>query len=379
MTRSSTQSSAQDLRAAFDRASALTVGVEEELLLLDPETLDLAPRAVELLARTGGDERFKLELPAAQIEIVSPPFASVGELEPFLAGARRDLAAAGEGLARLAGAGVHPFAATEGEVNPGERYDRTLAEYGRVARRQLVFALQVHVAVPGADRALAVYNALRSYLPELLALSANAPFHAGEDTGLATVRPKIGEQLPRQGVPPAIASFEDYAAALAWGERAGTVHDPRVWWWELRPHPVHGTIEVRVPDAQTTVRAGAAVAAVVHALVAWLAARHDAGEQLEVAPTWRIEENRWAALSRGVHGRLADLRTGELEPTRDRLLRLIDQLTPLAADLGCAEQLAAARELTNANGADQQRAAAGDGGDLLAVTRHIADRFLQDL
>jgi carboxylate-amine ligase len=375
MTGSSTHSSADPLRAAFERAESMTVGIEEELLLLDPETLDLAPRARELLERTGGDPRYKLELPAAQLEIVSPPVESAADLTEFLADARRDLAGAADGLVQLAAAGVHPFAAAEGEVNLGDRYDRTVAEYGRVARRQLVFALQVHVAVPGAERALNVYNALRSYLPELLALSANAPFHAGEDTGLATVRPKIGEQLPRQGVPPPIESFEEFAAALAWGERAGVVHDPRVWWWELRPHPIHGTIEVRVPDAQTTVSEATAIAAVVHALVAWLAARHDSGETLAVAPTWRIEENRWAALSRGVHGRLADLRTGELEPTRERLLRLLDAIAPHAEELGSADRLAAARTLADSNGADRQRACARQGG-LRAAVADLVTRFL---
>ena len=364
------------MRSAFERVDSLTVGVEEELMLLDPETLDLAPRAGELIERTDGDPRFKLELPAAQIEILSPPLGSVAEAAEFLAAARRDLAAAAEGLVRLGGAGVHGFAAVEGEVNPGERYRRTLEAYGRVARRQLVFAFQVHVAVPGPERALAVYNAMRSYLPELLALSANAPFYAGEDTGLATVRPKIAELLPRQGVPPAIESWERFAAELAWGERAGGVPEPRVWWWELRPHPIHGTIEVRVPDTQATVRDAAAVAAVAHSLAAWLAARHDAGELPPPASTWRIEENRWAALRGGVHGELADLETGERTPTRQRLDGLLDRLGPTAAAIGCADQLAAARELAAANGADRQRERARDCGPRAAVA-DLADRFLE--
>jgi carboxylate-amine ligase len=311
------------------------------------------------------------------VEIVSPPVASAPELRAFLAEARRDLARAADGLVLLGGAGVHPFAAPEGEVNSGERYDRTVAEYGRVARRQLVFALQVHVAVPGADRALAVYNALRSYLPELLALAANAPFHAGEDTGLATVRPKIGEQLPRQGVPPAVASWDAFAADLDWGARAGSVHDPRVWWWELRPHPLHGTIEVRVPDTQATVRDAVAIAAVVHALAHHLAGRHDAGDPEPPAPTWRIEENRWWALRDGVHGALADLRTGARTPTAERLSALLDELEPAAAELGCATELGDARGLARSNGADRCREAAERGG-LEAVAADLSTRFLED-
>jgi carboxylate-amine ligase len=180
------------------------------------------------------------------------------------------------------------------------------------------------VAVPGADRALAVYNALRSYLPELLALSANAPFYGGEDTGLATVRPKVNELLPRQGVPPAIESWEAFADALAWGAKTGNVPAPGFWWWELRPHVQHGTLELRVPDAQTTLDDAAAVIAFVHALVRWLAAR----DHLPTAPTWRIEENRWQALSKGLDGRLADLESGATARARERLAELTQLIRP---------------------------------------------------
>src|SRR5213075_2861884 len=134
--------------------------------------------------------------------------------------------------------------------------------------------LQVHVAPGDAERTLAVYNALRGHLPELAALAANAPFHAGRDTGFASVRPLIGGLLPRQGVPPAIPSWEAFAETLRWGRVAGAVPEPRRWWWELRPHLAFGTLELRVPDAQTTVADAAAVAAFVHALVARLGERH---------------------------------------------------------------------------------------------------------
>src|SRR4051812_5522638 len=161
---------ASQLRATFDAAAPLTVGLEEELMLLDGETLDLLPRALELL--DGLDGRFKPELPAAQLEIVTPPCATAAEAIGVLGAARRDLAAAAARRmgARLAGAGVHPFAPARGELNRGERYDLTADEYGDVARRQLVCALQVHVAVGGAERTLAVYNALRSHVPEVAAL-----------------------------------------------------------------------------------------------------------------------------------------------------------------------------------------------------------------
>jgi carboxylate-amine ligase len=165
--------SASELRSVFDAPSPLTVGIEEEVMLLEPADLDLAHRATEVLAATGGDPRFKLELTAAQLEIVTPPCASVPEAIRHVADGRLALAALSDGLVRLAGAGVHPFASGRGVLNRGERYDRTAAEYGEIARRQLVSALQVHVAVGSAQATLPVYNALRAYRAELAALGAN--------------------------------------------------------------------------------------------------------------------------------------------------------------------------------------------------------------
>jgi carboxylate-amine ligase len=366
---------ADDLRAAFDAPAPMTVGLEEELMVLDPSTLDLSPVAREVLEAAGDDARFKLEMPAAQLEVVTPPSPSVAAAAAVLAGARGALAAIGEGLASFAGAGAHPFAAPEGALNGDERYARLRREYGRVARSQLVFGLHVHVAVRGAERALAVYNALRGHLPELAALAANAPFYGGRDTGLASVRPKICDLLPRQGVPPAIGGLDELAAAYRWGATAGFVDGPAQWWWELRLHPVQATVEVRVPDTQATVGETAAVAALVHALAARLADRHDAGDLPPPAPGWRIEENRWSACRHGTRGTMADLESGRARPTAERLEALIDAVAPWAVRVGCAAELEAARAMTERNGAERQRAAAGDLG-ASGATRWLAERFL---
>jgi carboxylate-amine ligase len=343
------------LRDTFDRVEPLTVGLEEEVMLLDPVTLDLAPVATRL-------EGVKLELPASQIELNTPPSATVGEAIAALAEGRHAVAAAAEGLARPAVAGVHPFAAPLGELTAGERYDAILARYGEVARAQLVSALQVHVAVGSAERTLAVYNALRGHLPELAALAANAPFHAGRDTGLASARALIGGLLPRQGVPPAFASWDEYADALAW-----SVPEPGSWWWEVRPHLTYGTLEVRVCDAQTTLEEAAAVTAYVHALVAWLAGRDD----LDAPPTWRIAENRWAALRHGVEATFKDLGSIAERPVRDLLLERVETLKPYAERLGCAEELALVPRMIVRNGALRQREVGLEG-----VTAWLAESFL---
>jgi carboxylate-amine ligase len=355
---------AAELRAAFEPVADGTVGLEEELMLLDPETLDLVPRAAEAIDAVAGDPRFKLEMPAAQLEIVTAPQETVAAAADELAAARRALEEAIAGRMRVAGAGVHPFAPNLGPLNRGPRYAAIEGEYASVARRQLVFGLHVHVAVQGADRALAVYNALRSYLPLLAALAANAPFYEGRDSGLASIRPRISGLLPRQGVPPPLASWEEYAEALRWGG----FDDPRRWWWELRPHPGYGTVELRAPDTQATVADTAAVAAVAYALVQHLAARHDAGERLPVAPSWRIDENRWSAGRHGLEGTLADLATGERRPTRERLDALLDELAG-------APGLEGARELIAAGGgAARQRAVAAEHG-LHGLVAQLADTF----
>ena len=360
------------LRAAFEEHGERRIGLEEELFLVDGETLDLLPRAREVLSHTSGDPRFKLELPAAQLEIVTPPAGSLPEAIAGLAQARRSLAAAAAVLgARLIGSGTHPFASPFAELNAGERYAETLDAWGTLARRQLVCGLHIHVSLGGADRTLAVYNALRAHLPELAALAANAPFHEGRDTGLASIRPMIATLLPRQGVPPAMASWESYAEALRWGGDAGSVSDPRRWWWELRPHALHGTLELRVPDAQATTADVGAVAAFAHALIGWLAERYDAGEDLGVTDSWRIDENRRAACRGGLDATLANYVTGARTPMREVLATRVRELAPVAGRLGCAAELAAAGELARANGAVRQREAGLDG-----AAAWLAERFL---
>ncbi len=340
------------LRAAFDVVESLTIGVEEEVMLLDGETLQLAPRAGELLAALAGDPRFKLELPAAHVELMTPAGTSVADAIAHLAAARRDLHRAAGTLGLLViGAGAHPFCAPIGTLNDGPGYDAMRDRYGLVADVQQVCGLHVHVAVGGADATIAVHDMLRAHLPDLAALAAAAPFYAGFDTGLASVRPKIAGLLPRQGVPPALGDVDGFARELAWGVRAGVMPDARRWWWELRPHPGFGTLEVRVCDAQATIAETAALAATIHALVAALRERYCAGERAAPVAAWRIDENRWSACRDGVAGMMADPLTGDCESTRKRLRRLLAGLLPHAERLGCAPALLDAGRPLAADGA----------------------------
>ena len=359
------------LRSAFE-GGKLTVGIEEELMLLDAGAFDLAPVAHEALEILAGDARFKGELPAAQIELITEPADTVAEAAAQVRAARERLAEAATQVGAVpAGSGAHPFAAAEGELSDDPKYEFTRREYGAAAARQLVFGLHVHIRVPGAERALGVYNALRSYLPALAALGANAPFYEGVDSGFASVRPMIGQLLPRQGIPPAFATIGELASAHEFGRATGTF-EPGAWWWELRLHPLYGTVEVRVPDQQAEVWETAALAAVVHSLVADLAERLEAGERLPTHSSWAIAESRWLAARYGLAGDLLDLDLGERRPARATVEMLIESLEPVARRLGCHDELAAAARLAAENGSERQRAA----GDARAATEELAGRFL---
>jgi carboxylate-amine ligase len=349
-------------RTLLDGVTDFTIGVEEELMLLDPDTLDLLPAAARVHAELGDAVSLRTELLAAQVETASPVCATIGEAAAAVADARRVLAAGVEGWARLASAGTHPFTDPEVELIDDPKYARLIQEFRWVLSRENAFGLHVHVAVRGADRALAVHDALRSYLPELAALAGNAPLHAGRDTGLASLRPKLCDLLPRQGVPPAWGSWEARADFERWGRRGGVFPGAGEPWYELRPHDEVGTIELRVPDSQSTPEEAAGVIAFAAGLVAWLAERHDAGESLPVHDHSRIVENRWRAMRHGLGGSLLDLDSGEPQPTRARIVALIDAVSPAAERLGGAAELEHARTLAARNGAERQRALAAERG-----------------
>jgi len=360
------------LTAAFEHSLPFTIGVEEELMLVDAASYDLAPVIDEVLPLLEGDARFAKELRAAQIELVTPVCVTAADACRELVAARRELIERLDGRYRLLGCGTHPFSARHGEITGAGRYQAIADEYSWAAARSLVCGLHVHVAVPGADRALAVYNALRSYLPELAALSANSAFVEGVDSGMASVRPKFNDIYPRSGIPPSFNAWEELVEFVEWGRSGGLFPDSSHFWWEMRPHPVHGTIEIRVADTQTRVEDSTAIVAVIQALVAMLTDRLDAGAPLPRHKTFRISENAWRAHRYGVRGWLVDLDDGRRIPTRDRIGQLLDELGPYPATFDADGQLGAARTLLAGNGSDRQRYVQAREG-LVGLTRWLVE------
>jgi carboxylate-amine ligase len=344
------------MRATFDAVPSFTVGAEEELLLVHPSTGMPMP-AIELaLALFDGDPRVVAEFRATQVEIVSPVCVAVADVARELASTRRLLSSRLAPNARALAVGAHPTAADPGPISERPRYAAIAEAYPWAARHMLTSGLHVHVAVGGADRALAVHNAMRSYLPEIIALGANSPFHAGADTGLATVRTLLNRTLPRFGAPPAFATWSEFADFLAWGERSSTIPDLGCLWWDMRLHPGTGTLEIRAADVQTRVADSAALIALIQCLAYDLAGRYDEGELLPVHDRDRIGEAMSMAARDGLAGSLPDLGQGELSPTSERVLALADRLRPAAWALGCVTELEHVEALVlDGGGARRQR------------------------
>jgi glutamate---cysteine ligase / carboxylate-amine ligase len=319
------------LRHSFDTASDLTVGAEEELLLLDPVTLAPAPASEWVLAEIG-ESWAHPELWSAQIELVSGAGESPADAMGDLRAARTRLVEVLGGRLRIAGLGTHPLALPARDFHPGERYEAIVRQHQIGARLgALASGLHIHVGVRGADRALAVYNAMRGYGPLFTALAANAPFVGGADSGLATVRPMLADALPHQGVGPPLATWGALEELLEWGRRTGAIPDPAQLWWECRPNLRHGTIEMRAPDTQGSLEDTHGLVALTHAIVADLCERLDGGERLPVPDTVRVQANRWRAMRFGMEAEMIDLDGDRTVPARVVVAEVLERVARHAA------------------------------------------------
>lgn len=345
-------------------------------MLLDGETLDLSPAVETALERRAGDPRFRREIRLGQIESVTPVSGNARAAALHLAQARLDLDDAVRPAVAIAASGTHPFSADWGDVPDDERYRQLAEEFPSAVLGNVPCGLHVHVGFGPAPRVLAVYNAVRSFLPELAALAANSPFAEGKDVGLASARRPLVGAFHRTGIPPAFTSWDAFFELVDWARRGGLLPDGTHLWWDLRPHTRYGTLELRVTDAQTRVEDAAAIAGVFQTLVVVLARTVDRGDPLPVHDTLKIEENAWRAIRYGVRGTMVDLDTGVVEPARDRLGRLLERLEPVAADLGNLDSLHTAHLLLADNGAERQRYVCARLG-LYGLTRWLADETVR--
>jgi carboxylate-amine ligase len=343
---------------AYGSSTPYSLGVEEEFQLVNAESFELVPRVEQILADATDTDllRIKQELMQSVIEVAtdvcSTPAQALGELTDL----RRRLGElANTADCRLASAGTHPFSRYEFQkVTEKERYQDIISRLQWIAQRELIFGLHVHVGIDSPEKMIGIFNTIRSYLPHLLALSANSPFWQGRHTGLMSNRIKVFDPFPRSGMPEPYESWEAWTDLMTRAMRAGAMDDYTYVWWDVRPHPRFGTIEIRVCDAQTRVRDSIALAALIQATCAWLGDKFERGTLPPVQPTFLIEENKWSAARYGLDGTFLDFADDSVVPTREAVKRLVDSVAPFAVELGSERELAWVEELIDENGAARQ-------------------------
>jgi glutamate---cysteine ligase / carboxylate-amine ligase len=333
-----------------------TIGIEEELMILDGESLELV-NAIESLLEPSTSGEIKPELMESVLEISTEPCQNTAQAGEQLRALRRQViqTAASKGLV-IGAAGTHPFAMWEDQrIVARPRYRDLISALRFVARQELIFGVHVHVGVDDPDKAIHVANGMRVHMPVLLALSANSPFWRADSTGLASTRTPIFRAFPRVGIPPTYKDWEDYERRIEFMTKARVIEDYTYLWHDVRPHPNFGTVEIRVMDSQTRVEHTVGLAALVQGLVKELCEHFDAGKRLSRYPFEMLDENKWLATRHGLDGELVDLPSSERVATRALGRRLVDRTSEHLQDIGSADDLEAVEDLLErGNGAARQ-------------------------
>jgi carboxylate-amine ligase len=343
-------------REQYEAARDFSVAVEEEFAILDPATLSLTNRFEELQAAARGtplEEHLVGELIASEVEIRTGRCEDFDEASSRLAERRAQLYQLADSLGvALAATGTHPWSPWQEQRiidTPHYRRNDELLRY--VVWRNNSFGMHVHVGINGPDRAIAVSNGLRNFLPELLALSASSPFVEACYTYLHSARTQIFTRMfPRCGIPDAYEGWDGFERYVRFLYDTRSIDEHTQIWWSVRPHLAFPTVEIRICDAQPDLGEARSLAALCYALTARIARAHDDGEPLPSLPHRLIEENLWRAIRYGLSGELIELGSGEVRPARAHLERLVDWVQPVAEELGGAQYLA----VPTANAAERQ-------------------------
>jgi glutamate---cysteine ligase / carboxylate-amine ligase len=353
-------------REEFEGGTDFTLAVEEEFALLDPQTLELTDRFEEVYAagiETDLAPNIVGELIASEVEIRTGRCENFGEAAAAMHERRGQLHMVTRELqVALGGTGAHPWSRWQDQRiidTPHYRRNDELLRY--VVWRNNTFGLHVHVGIAGADRAIAVHDALRNFLPELLALSASSPFVEAVNTGLHSARTEIFTRMfPRCGIPDAYGSWQGWEDYVAFLYRTGSITEHTQIWWSVRPHLAYPTIEIRICDGQPDLAEAQSLAALCYALAVRCARAFDEGETLPTLPHRMLEENMWRATRYGLSGELLDLERGAPIPARDRIAQLHDWVAPVADEIGAAPFLS----IPETNAAERQIAAFEEGATL---------------
>ncbi|MFT4258639.1 glutamate--cysteine ligase [Microbacterium sp.] len=372
------------MKLEFAPSARSTVGLEWEIMLADPSSGDLVGRAPELLIaleEESADERHTVtgELLTNTIEVTSGIGSSVAHAVDDVAQAIAAVRAATDPAGiELLSAGSHPFAQWyEQQVTDKTRYHKLIERTQWWGRNMMIWGIHVHIGVEDHRKVFPIINSLAAYLPHLQALAASSPFWAGERTGYASNRALVFQQLPTAGLPWPLHDWSQFEAYLDDMVRTGVMADASEVRWDIRPAPRWGTIEVRACDGMSTLPELAAVAALIQVLVEHFSRQLDEGRTLDELPAWYHRENKWRAARYGLDTRVIVDAAGGQREVRDHLTETIEQLAPIAVDLGCAREFASVTRILDdgASYARQVAVAAAADGDLSAVVQHLIREF----
>ncbi len=367
----------------FAQSESYTLGVEVELQIVDKQTLELSPKASELLSRWDGSPKVQPEIFQSMIELSTGICATPADAENDLRETARKLLpiARSQGV-RFISTGTHPTARyLERKLYPADRYHGLIARNQWIARRLMIFGLHVHIGMPDAETCIAVQNEMLYDLGLLLAVSTSSPFWQGEATGLASSRITVFEALPTGGMPALVHDWNEFSELVATLQKANAITSLKDLWWDIRPSPRYGTLEIRVCDGLATMHETAMIVALAQALAKRAGARVAAGINRPFPPAWRIRENKWRASRHGMEADYLTSNDGDSMPVRAYLKRT---LTELGADgFLDASTLHAVDLMKIADGAptsaERQRAIFERTGSLDEVARSVASEFEDDI
>ncbi|HEX6210863.1 MAG TPA: carboxylate-amine ligase, partial [Methylomirabilota bacterium] len=357
-------------------AHRFTIGVEEEFQIVDPATWELRSHVSELLAAGGPSlgEQMKREMHQSIVEVGTTICDDVAQLEQQMLRIRTELCAAADraGLA-VAAAGTHPFSSWIDQViSPGERYEHIVEELQQLARSLLIFGMHVHVAMPDRTTAIDIMNAARYFLPHLLALSTSSPFWQGRDTGLKSYRTTIFRRFPRTGVPDYFGSWSEYENYVNLLVGLHCIDDGKRIWWDIRPHPHFGTLEIRICDVPTRVEETIALAALAQAILVKLYRLYEKNMGFRLYRRALIEENKWRASRWGLDGRLIDFGKKREVPMRELAVELLEFVDDVLDELGSRRYVEYVHTiLREGTSADRQLKVYRETGNLQAVVQHV--------
>jgi carboxylate-amine ligase len=365
----------------FNSSPKPTVGVELELQILDPETGNLVPGASKILENYEGSPWIKPELLESTIEINTGICETAAEVKEDLGNKLEILQNECDKYGfEVAMAGTHPFSTwAEQTITPDDRYKKLVDRVQWPARRLLIFGLHVHVGVCSGEKSIAIFNSLTTYLPHLLALSASSPYWMGEDTGMASARVKVFESLPTAGLPYRLINWAEFTRFMKTLIGAGAITSIREVWWDLRPHPGFGTVEIRVCDGLPTLTEVVSLAAFIQALVVWLGDQYDEGIYLPTYRHWIVRENKWRASRWATDARLIVDENGGQRLLAEDIEELLTKLIPVAESLQCEKEILGIRDIVRHGPSyTRQRRVFKQTGSLKAVVESLVTELKED-